>query len=82
MDIVANILRAAQGGAKKTHIMYKCNLSFRQLHAYLDFMVERGLLKCSSSKAEKMADSKTYETTSKGSAFIQAYRNLRAFLST
>lgn len=81
MDIIANILRVAHGGARKTHIMYKCNLSFRQLDAYLDFMVEKGLLECSSSKAENKANLKTYETTSKGRAFIRAYRNLRVLLS-
>jgi predicted transcriptional regulator len=83
IDIIANILRVAEGGAKKTHIMYKCNLSFKQLHVYLDFMVERGLLECSSLKTEGKADlTTTYKATKEGRAFIQAYRNLRALLST
>jgi predicted transcriptional regulator len=82
IDIIANILRAAERGAKKTHIMYKCNLSFRQLHYYLDFLVERGLLKTIRAKSGERNDSNTYETTSKGKAFIQAYNSIRAILSS
>ena len=82
MDIIANILRAANSGAKKTHIMYKCNLSFKQLHVYLDLLGERRLLKCIRSKTEARNDSYTYETTSKGRAFLQAYSSIRALLST
>jgi len=64
VDIIANILRAANSGAKKTHIMYRCNLSFKQLHVYLDLLGERRLLKCIRSKTEARNDSYTYETTS------------------
>jgi len=81
-DIIANILRVADGGAKKTHIMYRCNLSFRQLHVYLDFLVERGLLKNIPAKKTEKNDSNTYETTAKGRNFIQAYRTIRAILNT
>jgi len=82
IDIIANILQAAEGGAKKTHIMYQCNLSFRQLHAYLDFLVDMGFLKSIAVKAEGRGDSPLFDTTSKGKAFIRAYRNLRALLMT
>jgi len=82
IDIIANILQAANEGAKKTHIMYQCNLSFRQLHAYLDFLVAMGFLKSIILKAENKDDSLLFETTRKGRAFIQAYRNLRALLVT
>jgi predicted transcriptional regulator len=34
MDMMENILRVTNEGAKKTHIMYRCNLSFKQLNAY------------------------------------------------
>jgi len=82
IDIIANILVAAEGGAKKTHIMYRCNLSFRQLHVYLSFLVERGLLKISTMKSRERHDLCTYETTAKGRTFIQAYRSIRAILSS
>lgn len=79
---MANILREANGGAKKTHIMYKCNLSFKQLHAYLNFLVELGLLKTVNVKAEDKDDLVLFDATKKGKAFIQAYRNLKALLVT
>ena len=82
MDIIANILRAANSGAKKTHIMYRCNLSFKQLHVYLDLLGERKLLKCIRTRKDERTYSYTYETTNKGRAFLQAYGSIRALLST
>ncbi len=82
IDIIATILRVAEDGAKKTHIMYKCNLSFRQLHIYLDFLVERGLLRFLRAKSGEKNDSTTYQTTGKGRAFVQAYRSIRAILDS
>jgi len=80
IDIIANILQAATEGAKKTHIMYQCNLSFRQLQAYLDLLVEMGFLEYITLKTERQSDSQLFETTRKGKAFIQAYHNLKALL--
>ncbi len=82
MDIIANILNVANTGARKTHIMYKCNLSFKQLHVYLIFLKERKLLKSVPLKTAQKNDSVTYETTSKGRAFLQAYGSIRALLSS
>jgi len=81
VDIIADILRVAEEGAKKTHIMYKCNLSFRQLNVYLNFLAERGLLKPIPAKKGDRNNLNTYETTSRGRSFIQAYRNIRVLLS-
>ncbi len=82
MDIIANILNAANNGARKTHIMYRCNLSFKQLHVYLSFLKERRLLKSVPIKTEERNCSFAYETTSKGRAFLQAYSSIRALLSS
>jgi len=80
MDIVASVLNEAIGGTKKTHIMYKCNLSFKQLQVYMDLLIDRGLLK---TVVEKGGDNdrEVFETTAKGEAFLNAYRNLNALLS-
>ena len=82
IDIIANILLAANEGAKKTHIMYKCNLSFKQLHAYLKFLVEIGLLKSISEKTGTDENIVLYETTKKGRAFLRTYEDLRVLLVT
>ena len=78
IDIIANILYVSDGGAKKTHIMYKCNLSFRQLHAYLDLLINRGLLRKINQGGSRK---ELYETTSKGRRFIQAYKNIKTLLA-
>jgi len=76
---MANVLRAALGGAKKTHIMYKCNLSFRQLQVYLDLLVDRGLLRRVEER-RKSEEAHLFETTKKGRAFLEAYRNIKVLL--
>jgi predicted transcriptional regulator len=43
-EIMAQIVRAAEGGATKTQIMYKAYLSYDQVKEYLQFMLEKGLL--------------------------------------
>ncbi len=75
MDIIADILRVSRGGARKTHIIYRCNLSPRQLEAYLDFLTNNGLLR----EISKLRNS-IFETTDKGTAFLQAYNGLKILL--
>jgi len=75
MGIVAGILRVSKGGARKTHIMYQNNLSFKQLRVYLGFLTNSGLVR------EKLkSGSSIFETTDKGFAFLQAYNSLKALL--
>jgi predicted transcriptional regulator len=81
MDIMENILRVTNEGAKKTHIMYRCNLSFRQLNAYLDLLVSIGLLKSVPPRTGERSDLNMYETTKKGQAYVQAYRSLTDLLA-
>jgi len=72
IDITANILRLANKGTKKTHIMYKCNLSHRQLQAYLKLLLGMGFL---------VYHSDLFKTTAKGLKFLNAYRTLRALMA-
>ena len=79
-DIIANILASSVGGVRKTSIMYKCNLSFRQLEVYLGFLLNKELLKMFT-KRESEA-SQFFETTDRGMNFLRAYQNLDALMST
>ena len=45
LQIVAEILEIAKAGAKKTHIMYRANLSYSLLCKYLKDIVDCGLVK-------------------------------------
>jgi predicted transcriptional regulator len=80
IDIMANILQEANKGAKKTHVMYRCNLSFRQLNAYLEFLVEMGFLETITMKTENKEDAQLFKTTRKGRDLVEAYHNLKALL--
>ena len=71
-DIIAEILQTAKDGAKKTHLMYQCNLSYRQTNKFLTDLLENGLLRMGNS----------YHTTKKGLQFLQAYQALELLLNT
>lgn len=79
VDIIADVLRQAEHGAKKTRIMYTCNLSFRQLRVYLNFLMKKGFLTISNSEGEK---TRVFKTTKKGLAFLEAYQALQAVISS
>jgi predicted transcriptional regulator len=77
-DIMANILNTATSGAKKTQLMYKCNMSFKQMETYLNLLTERKLL---NKIHDGRKDRTVYEITDKGQSFLQVYRTLKALLT-
>jgi len=81
IDIIAEILDAADGSAKKTHIMYRCNLSFKQLETYLNLLLNRGLLKKVSEEG-KSSYTRSFKITDKGQILLQAYQSLKALLAS
>jgi len=80
IDIIADILDAAVGSTRKTHIMYRCNLSFKQLETYLGLLLDRGLLR-TFSKEEKTSYARFFKITDKGQALLHAYQSLKALLA-
>jgi predicted transcriptional regulator len=77
LDIMADILEAAHNGTKKTYLMYRCNLSFRQLREYLEFMLRRGFLWTVN---DINTDPSLYKITDKGKEFLKIYKNLKALM--
>ena len=73
---MAEMLEIAKGGALKTHILYKANLSFEQLNEYLPLLLETGLLE-NTNKGEKTV----YKTTAKGLRYIQGHNDITALLT-
>ena len=45
LQIIAEILEIVRDGARKTHIMYQANLSYKLLIKYLDVVLECGLVR-------------------------------------
>jgi len=80
IDIIADVLHETAGGAKKTQIMYGCNLSFRQLQTYLSLLLDRGLLRKISEK-EKGRNPRFFKTTSKGQNLLRAYDRLKVLMT-
>jgi predicted transcriptional regulator len=78
IDIMASILNEAHKGARKTRIMYRCNLSHRQLQVYLKFLLEMGLLMSFSEEGDRKTN--FYQTTTKGRNFVDAYSKLKELM--
>lgn len=70
LDIIAAILEASRRKVRKTHLMYRCNLSFKQVEAYLGFLLERKLL------CQAEGDPSAFKITGKGERFLEAYKGL------
>ncbi len=64
MKIIADILKVAREGAKKTKIMYVANLSYSLLEKYLGETTTMGFL---------FFDNYAYQVTEKGQAFLEKY---------
>jgi len=80
IDIMAAILTEAVEDTRKTRIMYRCNLSHRQLQSYLKLLLSMGMLRSFLEGGE--SESKFFETTQKGKEFLSAYRTLKALMSS
>ncbi len=79
MDIMAGILNEATKGARKTRIMYRCNLSHRQLQTYLKLLLSMKMLVLISKKGSNTAG--LFKTSEKGHEFLKAYRRLEAVMT-
>ena len=71
-EIIAEILRVAKHGAKKTRIMHSSGLSWSMTNKSLTYLLEVALLRIG----------KSFHTTEKGLQFIRAYQTLGLLLNT
>ena len=76
VEILANILEIAGKQTLKTHIMYKANLSYRQLEKYLDFLEARGLIARTSEDSVML-----FHVTEKGLEFLKDYARISSYLT-
>jgi len=76
---MANILnetRLIPYGSRKTRLMYRCNLSFRQLKIYLKLLIGKGFLSVVLTKGRN-EEVEIYQITEEGLSFLKAYNELR-----
>jgi predicted transcriptional regulator len=77
VDIVYDILASAMGGgAKKTHILYKANISSTQVESYFSALLAHDLLE----KAQDHDGNSVYRTTGKGMKFIECCEEMRSLI--
>jgi predicted transcriptional regulator len=77
VEILYDIIAAARASARKTHLMYKSNLSFRQLDIYLKFLLRQSLVE---ERFDIEDGSKRYYVTSKGLQFLELFENLQSYM--
>jgi predicted transcriptional regulator len=75
IQIMGDVLSLATSGIKKTHIMYRANLSYEQVHLYLAELSGKKLI-----RQDVSQDGVLYRTTEKGREFLELYRRLTEFL--
>ena len=72
-EIVAEILRIAKKGARKTRIVYTANLNFKLLNEYLGKLEKAGLID------EDNDENGIIKTSEKGERYLQYYKGLKDF---
>ena len=75
LDVIASILDVCQYWTLKTHVMYECNLSFKQLREYLDLLLQANLL-----LMENDRQSLRLRVSSKGRDFLKAYEGIKTIM--
>lgn len=72
---MGDVLALATAGIKKTHIMYRANLSYEQVHLYLGELIEKRLIVQDVSR-----DGIVFRTTERGREFLLYYQRIAEFL--
>ncbi len=68
------VIHQKGGSARKTHILYKANLSYSSLQSYLHELKVRGLL-----EEVKVKGRIFYKLTEKGEDFLKQFQKLKKF---
>ena len=71
IEIMAEMLTLAQEEVKKTHLMYKTNISYNQLMYYIGFLVDKGLI-----DEKDGGQNNIYLITEKGRVFLNDIEKL------
>lgn len=71
LETIYVILALSTEGIRKTHIMYRANLSHLQLEKYLEALIDKQLLK---------KENDFYVTTSQGIEFIEKFKEIQSLM--
>ena len=73
--IISKILDICTDGAHKTQIVYQANLNFRTVNPYLELLTKNGMI-----NAQKERNLVVYETTNRGLALLDNYKQIQSEL--
>jgi predicted transcriptional regulator len=76
IEIISDVLEAANGGAIKIRIMYKAVLSYKQMKGYVNFLAEKGLLEYGYQQ-----DVQVVRTTERGLLFLDTYNRIHDIIT-
>ena len=65
IEIISDILKLTNKGAKKTEILYQGNFSYAQLNTYLSFLIEMDIIE-ENEITDNGTTIRSYKTTDKG----------------
>ena len=71
LEIARNILLICKDGAKKTEIVYKANLNFKNGEVYLKWLIDREMI---------MKEGKFFKLTSRGSELLSNLESASTFM--
>ena len=74
--IISKILDICTNGAHKTKIVYQANLNFRTVNPYLELLIKNGMI-----NAQEERNLIVYETTIRGLALLDNYKQIQVGLS-
>ncbi|MGD0955100.1 MAG: winged helix-turn-helix domain-containing protein [Methanotrichaceae archaeon] len=74
--IIPKILDVCNGGANKTRIVYQANLNFRTVNPYIELLTKNGMI-----TTRKERNLVVYETTTRGLALLDNYKQIQGELS-
>ena len=70
-DIIGSILLICKNGAKKTEIVYKANLNFKNAEVYLKWLIDREMI---------VKEGKFFKITSEGSELLSNLQSASKFM--
>jgi predicted transcriptional regulator len=77
LEIMADVVNLSTSGIKKTHIMYKANLSYDQINRYLRELLKLGFIEIAIEEGTVI-----YRATEKGRLFLHYYNMMRKTMNT
>jgi len=73
LEIIYELLNLAEGGSRKTPLMYRANLSYNHFMSYINFLLEHGFLSLDSDESSL---ENIYCTTEKGKHLLGDIQNI------